>query len=216
MKKLIIVGSGGHARETAWVAENAGFEVMGYLDEDVRKHNTLISGFPCLGSLELIKKLSDCELTVAIGNSRIRKKVVNQIAGLCHPRYATIIHPTAILSGKKIVISAGAVLFPHVCLTENIAIGEHTILNVKSSVSHDSTIGNFVTLNPNATICGACVIHDGVEIGASATVIQEITIQSGALIGAGAVILNALNANYIYVGVPAKPIKQLSNFQLME
>ena len=211
MKKLVIIGAGGHAKETAWVAENAGFEVVGYLDEDATKHNTLISGFPCLGSLDLIKKLSDCEFTVAIGNGRIRKKIVNQIAGY-HPCYATIIHPSTVLVGKKISIAEGVVLFPSVCLTENITIGMHTILNVKSSVSHDTIIGNFVTLNPSTTICGICTLHDGVEIGAGATVIQGITIQSGALIGAGAVVINSLDANSVCVGMPAKPIKQLSIF----
>ena len=212
MKKLIIIGAGGHAKETAWVAENAGFTVVGYLDEDISKHNTHISGFPCLGSFDLVKKLSDCEFTVAIGNSRVRKKIVNKLGEICQLRYATIIHPTAVLVGKKISIAEGVVLFPSVCLTENITIGKHSIFNVKSSVSHDSVIGNFVTLNPNATICGICNVHDGVEIGAGATVIQEITIQSGALIGAGSVVVRPLDSDQTYVGAPAKSIKKLSAF----
>ena len=32
--ELIIIGGGGHARETAFIARDAGFSVIGFLDDD--------------------------------------------------------------------------------------------------------------------------------------------------------------------------------------
>lgn len=212
MKKLIIIGAGGHGSETALVAADAGFEVKGFLDENSTKHHTTFNDIYCLGGFDLIPKLQDCEFVVAIGNSRVRRNIVIALKKFANIRYASIIHPTATILDKKNRIAEGAMIFPHACLMTNISLGAHAVLNVKSSVNHDCVAGDFLSLNPNATICGNCTIEDGVEIGASATIIQRITIEKGAYVGAGATVINAVSSNTLVVGVPAKPMKKLDCF----
>ena len=200
--------------EIAYVAIHAGFDVVGFLD-NLKIHNSIDSEFPFLGSIENIKNFLNCEVVVAIGCSQVRKQVVNQIEKICNPRYATIIHPTALLLGalgEKPIIGSGSVLFPYVCISRHVAIGEHSILNTKSSVGLDSKLGNFITLSPAAIIHGSCVLADTVEVGAGSMVIQNVKIDSDIIIGAGTVVVESLDEVATYSGIPAKKLTYSEKF----
>jgi len=74
-----------------------------------------------------------------------------------------------------------------------------------------TTIGNNVSIGHRALVHG-CTIHDNVLIGMGAIIMDNVVIESNCLIAAGAVVLERahLKSGWIYAGVPAKPIKQLS------
>lgn len=77
-------------------------------------------------------------------------------------------------------------------------------------------IGNNVSVGHNAIVHG-CTIKDNVLVGMGAIVMDNAVVEENVLIAAGAVVLeNAhLESGYIYAGIPAKKVKQLSeeNFQ---
>ena len=77
-------------------------------------------------------------------------------------------------------------------------------------------IGNHVSIGHNAIVHG-CTIKDNVLVGMGAIVMDNAVVEENVLIAAGAVVLeNAhLESGYIYAGIPAKKVKQLSeeNFQ---
>lgn len=75
-------------------------------------------------------------------------------------------------------------------------------------------IGNNVSIGHNALVHG-CTIHDNVLVGMGSIVMDNAVVESNVLIAAGAVVLeNAhLKSGYIYAGVPAKPVKKLSEEQ---
>lgn len=204
MKNLIIIGAGGHGRETAFVAQNAGYHIVGFLDDDKSKHGKIISSFKCLGSIDESMKFSNSFFTIAIGNPKLRKVIYNRLSQLEGMRFAIIIDPSVVMLGKNIKIEEGSVIFPNAFISDHVTIGAHSIINVSSSISHDTSIGNFVTVNPGSTICGTCSIADGVEVGAGSTLIQGMSVGKNTLIGAGAVVTKSLDPNGLYVGVPAK------------
>ena len=59
MKKLVIWGCGGHAREVNWLCEQAGYEVAGFLDERPEWKGQIVNGVPVLGDLPDIDHLGD-------------------------------------------------------------------------------------------------------------------------------------------------------------
>jgi len=73
------------------------------------------------------------------------------------------------------------------------------------------TIGNRVSIGHRAIVHG-CTIHDDVLIGMGAIVMDHAVIESGCLIAAGAVVTQGMHckSGWIYAGLPAKPIKELS------
>lgn len=74
-----------------------------------------------------------------------------------------------------------------------------------------TTIGNEVSIGHNAIVHG-CTIHDRALIGMGAIVMDHVIVPSDCLIAAGAVVLenSILESGYIYAGVPAKKVKELS------
>jgi carbonic anhydrase/acetyltransferase-like protein (isoleucine patch superfamily) len=86
-------------------------------------------------------------------------------------------------------------------------------------VSHDSDfgkgygliIGNDVTVGHNATL-HACTIEDEVLIGMNATVLDGAHIPKHCIIGANSLVApgKKLESGWLYMGIPAKPVRQLS------
>ncbi len=56
----------------------------------------------------------------------------------------------------------------------------------------------------------------GARIGANATILPGITIGEDALVGAGSVVTKDLEPRYLYMGVPAKKIREVPKDQLIE
>jgi carbonic anhydrase/acetyltransferase-like protein (isoleucine patch superfamily) len=74
-----------------------------------------------------------------------------------------------------------------------------------------TTLGNNVSVGHRAIVHG-CQIFDNVLVGMGAIVMDEAVVESNVLIAAGAVVTEKmqLESGWIYAGVPAKPIKRLS------
>ena len=74
-----------------------------------------------------------------------------------------------------------------------------------------TTIGNNVSIGHNAIVHG-CTVHDNVLIGMGAIVMDHAIVNSNVLIAAGAVVLenSVLESGFIYAGVPAKKVKELT------
>jgi len=74
-----------------------------------------------------------------------------------------------------------------------------------------TSIGNEVSIGHNAIVHG-CTIYDRVLIGMGAIVMDHAVVNSDCLIAAGAVVLekSVLESGYIYAGVPAKKVKELT------
>jgi len=72
-------------------------------------------------------------------------------------------------------------------------------------------IGNRVSIGHNALVHG-CTLHDNVLIGMGAIVMDHAIIHSGSIVAAGAVILEntVVESGWIWAGVPAKPVKKVS------
>ena len=64
-------------------------------------------------------------------------------------------------------------------------------------------IGNFVNYSKPINI------EDGVWIGAEVIILPGITIGSGCVIGAGSVVAKDTEKDSLYVGIPARKVKNL-------
>jgi carbonic anhydrase/acetyltransferase-like protein (isoleucine patch superfamily) len=78
-----------------------------------------------------------------------------------------------------------------------------------------TNIGNNVSIGHRALVHG-CTVHDNALIGMGAIVMDHAVVQENCIIAAGAVVLEntVCEAGYIYAGIPAKKVKQLSAGQI--
>lgn len=73
------------------------------------------------------------------------------------------------------------------------------------------SIGDDVTLGHNAVL-HACTVEDKCLIGMAAVVLDGAVIKSGAMVGAGAIVSpgKELEGGYLYLGAPARQIRELT------
>ena len=74
-----------------------------------------------------------------------------------------------------------------------------------------TTIGDNVSIGHNATIHGATIESNSL-IGMGATVLDNAVVESGAIVAANALVTTGMHveSGWIYAGVPAKKIKEVS------
>lgn len=212
-KPLIVVGGGGFCREVIWLARECGdeWDVKGILDDNPEVHGKSFCDVPVLGSVTDWTRFGDAWFCVAIGSPRTRKNVVEKMHSLGPARYATLVHPSVLMSeyvsvGEGSIITAGSILTTQICL------GRHTIVNLVTTIGHDVTAGDFCTTAPHVAISGNVTLGDGVEVGTGALVIQGRSLGTGCFIGAGAVVSKDVAENVLAVGAPARQVKSLEPF----
>jgi sugar O-acyltransferase (sialic acid O-acetyltransferase NeuD family) len=212
MKKtdLVVFGTGGHAKEVseaifAAIADGANFNFLGFLDQSQNKD--AVQTYPVFGDESWLKNNMGVKVVVAIGNPKFRRVVVEKINTIDKHRFQTIIHPKAYI-GNNCNIGAGAMIFAGSVLTCDIFVGNHVVINIGTTVSHEVRLEDFVTLAPQCAICGAVSIETGADVGAGVTVIQGKAIGAWSVVGAGAVVIRDIPPNVTAVGNPAKAIKE--------
>ncbi|HAT4328042.1 acetyltransferase [Clostridium perfringens] len=210
MKDLVIVGAGGFGREVAWLVEQINevskeWNLIGFIDENKEMHETLINGYKVLGGIDWLKD-KDIYYVCAIGNSKIRKDIVERINKF-KLKAATIIHPSVLINKKYVEVGEGCIICASSILTVNIKLGKHVILNLDCTVGHDAILKDFVTVYPSVNISGNCIIDKCVELGTGTQIIQGKIIGENTIIGAGSVVIKNIEKNRTAVGIPAKTIK---------
>ena len=210
MKDLVIVGAGGFGREVAWLVEQINevskeWNLIGFIDENKEMHETLINGYKVLGGIDWLKD-KDIYYVCAIGNSKIRKDIVERINKF-KLKAATIIHPSVLINKKYVEVGEGCIICASSILTVNIKLGKHVILNLDCTVGHDAILKDFVTVYPSVNISGNCIIDKCVELGTGTQIIKGKTIGENTIIGAGSVVIKNIEKNRTAVGIPAKTIK---------
>ena len=210
MKNIVIVGAGGVGRETSLIIQQINelkitWNLIGFIDDDVNSWGNVINGYPVIGGMDSLEKLSlDTYVVVAIANYKVKKRIVNKINNRF--KFATIVHPRVWLH-DYMTLGEGTIIYEGAILTTNIKVGNHVIISPKCGIGHDSIIKDYVSLLWNVNISGNDIIEEGVMMGSASTVIQGKKIGKGSTVGAGAVVIDNIDSYSTVVGVPAKVIK---------
>jgi sugar O-acyltransferase (sialic acid O-acetyltransferase NeuD family) len=203
MTSICIFGAGGSARETSWIAKRCGYQVAAFLDLQEGESYGEIPVLP-----ETFFDKTKHLAVVAIGNSILRKKIVEQILEKHGDVFLSLIDPSVIILSPTVVIGRGAVIAPRCTLTCDINIGEFCQLNIGTSIMHDVQTGKFFTTAPDVKINGKVKIGETVYFGSNSTTKEDISIGNQITIGAGACVVSDLVDSGIYVGVPAKRLEK--------
>ena len=214
MKDLVVYGTGGLGRQVVQLvsdinADHEIWRVLGYLDDAPEKAGTLIAGLPVHGSAAWLLSFPDVHVALAIGNPVSRRRTQLRLEALSHKRWATVVHPSAIV-GSRCRIGDGTLICAGTVIDPDVHLGDFTLVNSLCCVSHDCRIGEFATLAPGVRLAGRVQVGQGCELGIGSMAIQSLSIGEWSIIGAGAVLIDDLDPNVTAVGVPAKIIKRRS------
>lgn len=212
MKDLYIIGAGGFGREVAWCVERINdvtptWNLKGFIDDNEKLWGTQEDEYFILGGCEYLKEQKDAYTVCAVGNANVRKQIIERLSN-SGIQFATIIDPSVILS-KRISIGEGTIICAGTIATVDIKIGKHVIINLDCTLGHDDVIEDYVTIYPSVNVSGNVMVGECSELGTGTQIIQGKRIESHTIIGAGAVVVRNVNESGIYVGCPAKRIRNL-------
>jgi acetyltransferase EpsM len=216
MKNLVIFGGSGIGMIAASVALDLGiYNVCGFLN-DVVSVGTEIGRyrkFPVIGKTSDYKNYLQEDnylFFIAYVGLQNEKDTFDKITSLDIPsnRFATLIHPSAIIPKGFCSIGDGVLMSPLTQLSPDTTISNNCILLPNSFVGHDSFLDQFAHVATNGVVGANVRVGKAVHIGSNATIREKISIGDYSLIGAGAVVLKDVPENSIYVGNPAKLLQQ--------
>lgn len=208
MKRVIILGAGGHARVIVdCLQQMRGVWIYGILERDQSQWGKTVWEVPILGGDELLsgmkkKKIGYFVVGVGgIGDNRPRRKLfeIGQANGL---KPLIVKHPSSVCS-KWACVGSGCQLLAKSVVNPGAELGVNVIVNTGAIVEHDCKIELHVHISPGAVLCGGVHVGMGAHIGAGATIRQGIHIGERAVVGMGAVVVKNVLAGSVVAGVPA-------------
>ena len=207
--RLIVVGAGGHASVVIDAARKAGHVVEGVVADPP---GTSVLGVPVRGTVSAIPGLFKDGLmgavTIAIGDNAIRRRLAEAISQMAPSiRFATVVHPSAILGddctiGSGTFVAAGAIVGPRA------RVGDHCLINTAASVDHDTVLQAYSSLAPRATLGGWSSIGENSAVGIGAVISHRIAVGNDSVVGAGAVVLRDIGDKVVSYGIPSREIRK--------
>ena len=151
MKKLVVVGNGGFAKEVEWIINRINsveptWDFLGFIDDSpslqVVGDDRFIIDYP-----------EDLYVSIAIGTSSIRKKLYKQFKKNANVHFANLIDPSVLIS-DSVCIGEGNIICAGTIITVDVHLGNCNIINLDCTIGHDSIIYDFVTINPSVNVSG--------------------------------------------------------------
>lgn len=211
MKHLIIIGTGGFAREVYWYAQNSigyanEWDIKGFLDGNIRlpENQYALLDAPVLGNVHQYEFEADDVFCCAIANVHVKKTLTKEVEKK-GGQFVNIIHKTAYISPRAI-LGTGIILCPFVGISCDTKVGNYVMFNSYSGMGHDASVGDYTSIMGRVDITGGVEVGESTFWGSGSRALPHSKIEDFAIIGAASVILKKVKKNQKVFGVPAMPI----------
>jgi sugar O-acyltransferase (sialic acid O-acetyltransferase NeuD family) len=212
---LLIISAGRFGREVYnWVRDAvvAGqpWRIKGFLDSRLDALDGFNYPVPILTTVENYTPQADDLFLCPIGDPLIRQDYSEKIRRK-GGRFATLVHPTAILGGN-VRLGAGTMIAPYAVLTADVTVGESVYIGPHTLCSHDNWIGDGTQISGHCSLAGNVTIEELCFVGMHAVIIPRRRLGRRAFVGAGSVVTNDVEPGVKVFGNPAIPIGAIETF----
>jgi acetyltransferase EpsM len=205
---LVLIGGGEHARVVIDAARAGGVTVVGFVDPapcDETVQRLEVSRLGNDGDAAVWAGRAQFILGVGtVGISPLRREIVDRLDGSIGLRWASVVHPRAIVSPSA-ELGLGSLVMPGAVIGPGARVGAHVVINTGAIVEHDCHLGDFAQLGPGAVLGGGVRVGTGAYVGLGSRVRDHVVIGAHALVGMGAVVVAEVAAGACVVGIPARP-----------
>ena len=205
MKRMIIVGAGGLARDTeAYARKDSAhgkfWTLAGFLDTrpDILDRFGLRARL--LGDPRTYVPGPDDIFIVAIGDTKLRQEL---LAPLIAKGAQFVPLRTNVQFGDR--VKCGSTVFcDRATLSSDVVVGNYSYISAETLIGHDTFIGDYVHVGPRCFIAGRVKIKSMATIHPMATITMDAEIGEGAVVAAGAVVFGNVPPHTTVLGNPAK------------
>jgi sugar O-acyltransferase (sialic acid O-acetyltransferase NeuD family) len=189
MKKILLIGGGGHCKSVIDVIEQESkFIIAGIIDKEESLGQDIL-GYKVIGCdndlEELFTEYKYALVTVGqIKSNSIRVKLFNQLKEIGYT-LPIIISPLAYVS-KYSLIEEGTVIMHYALVNVDAKIGKNCIINTKALIEHDAVVQSSCHISTGAIINGGTVVKKNSFVGSNSTTKEYISVDG--FIKAGGVI----------------------------
>lgn len=185
MKKIILIGFGGHAKSVADSIERTGqFHIIGYTEDKDKS-----TRYPYLGTDDILPQLFNAGIRYAaigigyLGKGMVREKLYSKLKGIGF-ELPIIIDPSAIVSNSA-VIGEGVFIGKRAVINAEVLIEKMCIINTGAIIEHECQVRKFTHISVGSILCGQVNVGEAAFIGANSVVIQNREVEPREIIPAG-------------------------------
>lgn len=207
MKKIVLIGGGGHCKSCIDVIEREGrFKIVGIVDVKGKLHQRVL-GYEVIASdgqlSKLVRQYKFFLITIGqIKNAQRRVRLFEYLKNL-GARFPAVISPLAYIS-KHARIGEGTIVMHKTFLNAGSVIGNNCIINTGAIIEHGAFIGDHSHISTRAVINGDCFIGGRTFIGSASVLANNISIAEDVVVGAGSVVVKTISRSGTYTGNPAR------------
>lgn len=213
-RKLVILGGRGNGAVVASTVEDLNdarpsYDIVGFVNDGSEAE---VNGYPVLGALteSTVRPLlddPDVDFFWSLVSVKLGAEFQQRLRALQIPpeRFATIIHPTAVVS-RFAHVGHGVAIQPLAHVGPNVRIHDHVHVFAQAMIGHDAVLEDFSYVANNACIGAGVHLREGAYVGTNATTIEHIELGAWSLVGMGSVVLRSVAAQTKVAGNPAREI----------
>lgn len=212
-KKIILLGSGGHAGVLFDLLTQQHHTIFATASlQEKADRNPIFEHINHLSGDDAVLELDKANITLVNGLGAMprqvqRTQLFNHFHGLDY-EFLPVISSHAIVSPYA-HLAEGVQIMPGAIVQAGVRIGKNSIINTGAIIEHDTIIGEHCHIAPRATLCGGVNIGNNVHIGPSACIIQTRIIEANCIISAGAIVTHNIAEDSILYGYRAEPSKRI-------
>ena len=209
MKRILaVIGAGQLGQQIAHfaISDNHYDEVVFF--DDFEK-SSKVKGHKLIGRLNEIEEAylrgKFHEIIIGIGYKHMafRQEVFEKNKNI---PFGKIVHSTSWIDPTA-SIGDGVIIYPSCTVDAHVEIKENVLINLATTIAHDSVLDPHSFISPKVAIAGFVKIGTMCILGINSTVIDNVTISESVQLGGGTVVINNLDEKGLYVGNPARHIK---------
>lgn len=194
-RRLIIIGTGGLAREMAMIVEHVNarehrWELMGFIGNSTALVGKDLGLGRIIGDDDwLLSQHFAADLIIAIGRPAVRAGVLGRYLEQGDRfDYPNLIHPSATLDFRRVEFGRGNVIAAGCRFTCDIEVQDFNLFHMNGTVGYDAHIGSYNVIHAGVNIASGVQIGDRNLLGSGCQVVEYISLGNGLAIEPGAVV----------------------------
>ena len=178
------------------------WQIAGFLDQNPGALAGKASEYRILGDSWSWKPAEDEVFVCTLGDPVTRMRVINDLRSR-GAKFVSIVHPSVIMAGGA-SIGTGCIVAPYTVFGADSAIADYVMVNMASTIGHDSRTGEGTTISCQCDIMGYAAIGVQCFLGGNSCVLPSRKVGDYAIVGAGSAVVHDVAPGTTVGGVPAR------------